>query len=133
MTKTIFELLTENSIEVENNILNEVFKCHIVDLSDDFTKEETLQALRDELEIDKLDYSGAVHEQIDSSVDIYNKALCNWVGENTNWTYVEDAISEGLADGKDFMRSIMAGQFLQIQEEVYKELDEVQKLVDDML
>lgn len=133
MTKTIFELLTENGIEVKNDVLNEVFKYNEVDLADDATKEEILQALRDELELDNLDYSGAVHEKIDSSVDIYNKDLCNWVGKNTNWTYVEEAISEGLADGKDFMRSIMAGQYLQIQEEVYMELDEVQKLVNDML
>jgi hypothetical protein len=79
---------------------------------------------------DALDYDGSVHELVDGMIDIYYVDLRKWSVDN--YSYVEDAISEGLCEGvEDFHKLIQLGQYVYYKElanesieEVYKELTE---------
>ena len=63
-----------------------------------------------------LDYSGGVHEIIDSYIDIYNYDLRKWAVDN--YRFVEDAIAEGMCEGvSDYHKLIQAGQYMHLREE----------------
>lgn len=91
--------------------------------------------LNNELDIDnisdshelfnEIDYNGALHELIDSNIDIYYYDLRKWAVDN--WKYVEDAVSQGLVDTSnfDYHSAIQAGQYLQLQEQVNEALKEL--------
>ncbi len=64
---------------------------------------------------DLLDYSGRLHEIIDSHIDIYHYDLRIWAVEN--WEHIEDAIEEGICEGvNDYHKTIQAGQYIALSE-----------------
>ena len=80
------------------------------------------------------DYSNSAYicdvisEIADGNTSIYNGNLWDWAKDN--YEYCEDAISEGLYDtSKDFdlMRLFQVGQYLQIQQELYKNITDILK------
>ena len=71
--------------------------------------------------IDSMDYSGELHEIIDSQIDIYYYDLRQWAGDN--WEYCEEAIDEGLTDGSDYHAMIQAGQYVYYQRETYESIE----------
>jgi len=75
--------------------------------------------------IEKLDYDGSLHELIDSNIDIYYHSLRQWAVDN--YDYVEQAINEGLLDTSefDYHKAIQTGQYLQLQEEAYRLIEEI--------
>ena len=73
---------------------------------------------------DLLDYSGRLHEIIDSQIDIYHYDLRIWAVEN--WKYVEDAIEEGICEGvNDYHKMIQAGQYIALSEDARCCVDEL--------
>lgn len=66
-----------------------------------------------------------ISELADSNVDIYNYNLLEWVRNNSE--YVEQAVEEFGIDSKnfDFFGLLRQGQYLQIEEELYSNLDDV--------
>ena len=73
---------------------------------------------------DALEYDGSIHEIVDGMIDIYNYDLRKWSVDN--YTYVEDAISEGLCEGEDdFHKLIQCGQYVYYREEANEALEEV--------
>jgi len=75
---------------------------------------------------DALEYDGSVHEVIDNKIDIYYVDLRKW--SVNNYSYVEDAISEGLCEGvEDFHKLIQAGQYVCFREEANEAIEEVYK------
>ena len=117
-------LLDKVDIEISD------FKGDIVSLIDrkdvDLTEELNEYDLRD-----TLDYDGSLHELVDGMIDIYYHDLRKWSVDNYN--YVEDAISEGLADGTDFHKSIQAGQYLYYSEIMNQELSEIVEEFNELL
>ena len=79
-----------------------------------------------------LDFDGSVHELIDSSIDIYYHSLREWAVDN--WAHVEDAISEGLAEGvTDYHKLIQLGQYVQLSEEAREAVEELYNELDGEL
>tara|TARA_R110000744_G_scaffold94093_3_gene181645 strand:- start:1059 stop:1454 length:396 start_codon:yes stop_codon:yes gene_type:complete len=118
-TNTFNALLNTNAV---------LFKDIDTDLKDMFLRfygDDEVEELKSYDINDKLDYDGSLHELIDGQIDIYNHDLRVWAVDN--YSYVEDAKSEGLTDGDDFHKSIQAGQFLKYQETMN---DEIEDLVD---
>lgn len=71
-----------------------------------------------------LDYNGAVHEIIDSEIDIYYKDLRKWSVDN--WQYIEQAQEEGLCEGiTDFHKLIQSGQFCYYTEQAHEIIEEI--------
>jgi hypothetical protein len=70
-------------------------------------------------------------QTFDGNIDIYNHDLRKWSVDNYN--YVEDAISEGLADGTDFHKSIQSGQYLKYQEDMNQELSDLSDAIEEAL
>ena len=117
-------LLDKVDIEISD------FKGDIVSLID--RKDVDLTENLDEHDLrDTLDYDGSLHELVDGMIDIYNHDLRKWSVDNYN--YVEDAISEGLADGTDFHKSIQAGQYLYYSEIMNQELSEIVEEFNELL
>ena len=73
--------------------------------------------------IDSMDYSGELHEIIDSQIDIYYYDLRKWAVDN--YDYCEKAIDEGLTDGSDYHAMIQAGQYVYYQREAYEYIEEL--------
>jgi len=67
-------------------------------------------------------------EMVDSYIEIYNYPLRQWMVDNYEW--VEDAISEGLVDTNNFdiHKACIAGQYLQIKDNVYTCLSNIEEL-----
>ena len=64
---------------------------------------------------DLLDYSGILHEIIDSHTDVYHYDLRVWAVEN--WKYIEEALEEGICEGvNDYHKMIQAGQYIALSE-----------------
>lgn len=68
------------------------------------------------------DIDGIIHDIADSNVDIYNYDLLEWAKDN--YTYIEEAIDGfGIATDDrghaDFIRCIMQGQYLYIEQTLY--------------
>ena len=71
-----------------------------------------------------LDYSGGVHEIIESNIDIYYYDLRKWAVDN--YQYIEQALEEGLAEGvTDFHALITWGQFVQLTEQARDYIEEL--------
>jgi len=71
-----------------------------------------------------LDYSGGVHELIDSSIDIYYDDLRKWAVDG--WMYVESAIDEGLCEGvTDYHKLIQAGQYMSLREDANQYIEDL--------
>ena len=66
-----------------------------------------------------------ISELADNNVDIYNYNLLEWVKDNSS--YVEDAVAEFGIDSKnfDFFRLLQQGQYMQITDELYTNLDDI--------
>ncbi len=63
-----------------------------------------------------LDYSGGVHEIIDSSINVYYYDLRKWAVDN--YGYIEEAMEEGFCEGvTDFHALIQAGQYVALYAE----------------
>lgn len=122
---TLLNVLKAKNIDVDSDILSEIFKY--VEVDADISQDELL----DELSMDRLDYSGAVHEAVDSSVDVYYSELDKWVGAG-NGHWIETAISDGLCDGSDFYKSVQCGQYLAIMDEVLTDLANIGKEVEEL-
>ncbi len=73
----------------------------------------------------ELDYDGALHEIIDSNIDIYYYSLRQWAVDN--WEHVEDAINEGLVDTDDFdyHKAIQGGQYVLGQQLAFEAIEEI--------
>lgn len=69
--------------------------------------------------------SDVIQEIADNGVDIYNYALWDWAKDNSE--YVEDAIDEFGWDSKNstLIQLFQMSQYLQIQEELYENLDDI--------
>ena len=79
------------------------------------------------IDYDTSEYIGDVITYIaDANVDIYNYDLWNWAKDNQEW--IEEAILQGLynIDSRNFdlMRLFMAGQYIQITDSLYENLDD---------
>lgn len=98
---------------------------------------KTLKELREEQNLYLGDYgeylvdynSGyicdCISELADNNVSIYNYDLLEWVKDNSE--YVERAVSEFGIDERnfDFFRLLQQGQYMQIEEKLYNNLDDV--------
>ena len=79
-----------------------------------------------------LDYSGGVHEIIESNIDIYYYDLRKWAVDN--YGYIEQALEEGLAEGEtDFHKLIQCGQFVQLTEQAHEYIEELFEEFDGKL
>ena len=98
-------------------------KDDIKDLIKD--KVQTDDNFRDAGELyEHLDYSGSIHELIDSNIDIYNYDLRVWAV--SNYDYVDEAIEQGLTDARgDYHRLIQCGQYVKLSEESYELVEEL--------
>ena len=73
---------------------------------------------------DLLDYSGSLHEIIDSHIDLYYYDLRIWAVEN--WEYVEEALEEGICEGvNEYHKMIQAGQYMALSEYARCSVDEL--------
>jgi hypothetical protein len=71
-----------------------------------------------------LDFSGGVHEIIDSHIDIYYYDLRKWAVDN--YHYIEQAMEEGLCEGvTDFHTLIGWGQFVAHTEEAMQIIEDL--------
>lgn len=98
---------------------------------------KTLKELREEQNLYLGDYGeylvdcncgyicDCISELADNHVDIYNYNLLEWVKDNSS--YVEDAVAEFGIDSKnfDFFGLLRQGQYLQIEEELHNNLDDI--------
>jgi hypothetical protein len=67
-----------------------------------------------------LDYDGSIHELIDAAIDHRYFHLRQWAVDN--YSYIEDAMDEGLIDTSvpaDFHRMIQTGQYVWLQTVAY--------------
>ena len=98
-------------------------KDDIKDLIKD--KVQTDDNFRDAWELyEHLDYSGLIHELIDSNIDVYNSDLRIWAVNN--YHYVDEAIEQGLTDAcGDYHRLIQCGQYVQLSEEAHELVEEL--------
>ncbi len=90
-----------------------------------------LDSLNDENDLyDELDYSGAIHEQIDSLIDIYYYDLRKWSVEN--FEYIEEALEDGLLEGvTDFHKLIQGGQYKKFSGEIIDDIYSLWHLIQD--
>ena len=73
---------------------------------------------------DHLDYSGGVHEIIDSSIDIYYYDLRKWAVDN--YDFIDEAIQSGLvAENADFHTLIQVGQYVALNAEAVELVEEL--------
>ena len=73
---------------------------------------------------DHLDYSGGIHEIIDSNIDIYYYDLRKWAVDNYNW--IDEAIESGLTgENADFHQLIQAGQYVALNQEAVELVEEL--------
>ena len=57
------------------------------------------------------------HEIVDGLVDCYNSDLSDWLASHgTRHAYVDQAVQDGLTYGKEVFKSLMCGQYLEIDE-----------------
>ena len=98
---------------------------------------KTIQELREEQNLYLGDYGGylvdynrgyisdCISELADNNVDIYNYNLLEWVKDNSE--YVERAVAELGIDSRnfDFFALLRQGQYMQIEEELYSNLDDI--------
>lgn len=90
-------------------------KTDIYDLFDLLVSDEIFQDAHDLYQ--HLDYSGGLHEIIDSNIDINNHSLVEWVADNGNHIYVEDYVAELMPPpSTTFYQLIQGGQFLWLSE-----------------
>lgn len=79
-----------------------------------------------------LDYSGGIHEIIESNIDIYYYDLRQWAVDN--YEYIEQAIEEGFCEGvTDFHKLIESGQYVQLSEEAREIVEELYEEFDGKL
>jgi hypothetical protein len=126
MTTNLLAILRDNGIKVSDDILTEVLQW--ADCEPNITQEE----LVDMLDYGELDYSGSLHENIDSNVDIYYKDLREWFAKSDNFKWIEQATEEGLCEGADIHQSIQAGQYLYYQDQVIRRLEELVEEVESL-
>ncbi len=90
-----------------------------------------LDCLNDENDLyDELDYSGAIHEQIDSLIDIYYYDLRKWSVEN--FEYIDEALEDGLMEGvTDFHKLIQGGQYKKFSGEIIDDIYSLWHLIQD--
>lgn len=69
-----------------------------------------------------------ISEIADSNVHIYYHDIREWAVDNYEW--VEEAVNEGLVDTRDFdyHKAIQCGQYLYIQEDIYRHLEDCVRL-----
>lgn len=73
---------------------------------------------------DRLDYSGGVHEIIDSYIDIYYYDLRKWAVDNYNW--IDEAIESGLTvENADFHALIQSGQYMALSQDAVEIVEEL--------
>jgi len=71
-----------------------------------------------------LDYDGSIHEKVDGLIDIYYHDLRKWSVDN--YSYIEDAIEEGLCEGvTDFHKLIQMGQYVYYREQMSESINEL--------
>jgi hypothetical protein len=126
MITNLLTILKDNGIKVSDDILKEVLKW--ADCEPNITQEELL----DMLDYGELDYSGSLHENIDSNLNIYYEDLRKWFAKSDNFKWVEQATEEGLYDGTDIHQSIQAGQYLYYQDQVMRSLEEIVEEVESL-
>ena len=73
---------------------------------------------------EQLDYSGGVHEIIESNIDIYYYDLRKWAVDN--YHYIEQAMEEGLCERvTDFHKLIGWGQYVALNEEAMQIIEDL--------
>lgn len=95
---------------------------HGMDILPDDFRFETIVNLLDKLNeydfenVDQLrDHAGDC-EIVDSLVDVYTAHLTAWLASHNNRVeFCNEAVSEGLADGSDIIKTMQCGQYLEIQ------------------
>ena len=71
-----------------------------------------------------LDYSGSVHEIIDSNVDVYHYDLRKWAVDN--WHFIDEAREMGfISENADYHQCIQSGQFLAFEQEAHQHIEEL--------
>jgi len=113
-------------IESNNYEIAKSMECDLFELL--WHKEiESIDELLESLTIDELDYDGSIHMITDGNIDIYTSDLMKWFAEN--YEYVERAIEEGLTDTSkaDIPAMAQAGQYMQLNEELYALIEEIYK------
>lgn len=71
----------------------------------------------------------AISEFADSNIDIYTYNLFDWA--KTNYNYIEQGVAEFGIDEKnfDFIKLIQQGQYLQLTQDLYNDIDEIIKML----
>ena len=69
-----------------------------------------------------------INEFADSNIDIYTYNLFDWA--KTNYNYIEQGVAEFGIDEKnfDFIKLIQQGQYLQLTQDLYNDIDEIIKM-----
>lgn len=118
---TVIEICKKNKIELSEQLV-EFFTSYErngeeVDLSDLYNHFE---------------YDGRCHEFVDGKIDIYTHDLMKWNAEN--YSYVDDAIGEGLVntDKFDMVSAIQAGQFMYYNELFINDLSDLQDKLEEV-
>ena len=103
----------------------------------DFIGDYNLEIEVDELKdidsyFDSLDDDGKLHEFIDGQIDLYTADLWKWSADN--YTYINEAINEGLVDTSNFdmISAIQAGQYVYYRDLVYTSLQTVRDEFNDI-
>ena len=80
--------------------------------------------------IEDINDNGSIDELIDSKIDIYNHTLREWAVDN--YGYIEDAVDEfGVQMPFDFHKVIQMGQYMQLSEDINKEIEGIKEYIQD--
>ena len=122
---TLLEFLQSKNIKIPKD-------CP-VDLEDLFRYIEDVTSTNDAVNcLYDLDADGAIHEAIDSAVDIYTADLWKWAANN--YEYIDMAIDEGFCTlDNGIVSCLQAGQYYQINEEVWTIINDITNKLDDLL
>ena len=95
---------------------------HGTDILPDEYRYETIARILDRLQeydfetVDEVYDNGMDHEIIDSLVEVYTKSLTSWLASRISRVYFcNEAREIGLSDGTDLVKTLQAGQYLEIQ------------------
>lgn len=106
--------------------------CELLSLFENHYENDDAENLESCDIYDKLDYSGSIHELVDGKIDIYYHDLRIWSIDN--YSYVEDAMDEGLCEGvTDFHKLIQVGQYVYYRDQMNSEIESLTELINELV
>lgn len=95
---------------------------HGMDILPDDFRFETIVNLLDKLNeyefetVEDIRDHGIDHEIVDRLIDVYTAHLTAWLAShNSRVEFCNEAVSEGLVEGSDIIKTMQCGQYLEIQ------------------